>query len=90
MDDSSKKATLALLNQIKSLAMALEDLVLNTACEIVPKYTKEPTKAPPARNERELSDEEEDSLAAMLERERAAIMQSDKALKDIWAQGNRQ
>jgi hypothetical protein len=89
MDDSSKKATLALLNQIKSLSLALEDLILGSACDFVPKYQKDPVKVAPTRTERDLNQEEEDNLEAMLERERAAIMQSDKALKDLWAQGVR-
>jgi hypothetical protein len=90
MNESTKKALIVLLTQIKNTVVSLEDLVLNTSCEW--SYTDSPKKPEPQKrpnNAPELDSEEENQLEQSLERERLAIMQSDKVLKDLWSQGQK-
>lgn len=89
MNDYQKKAIIVLLQQIKNTVVMLEDLVLNTACEIPQFDTQKPAKSSKPTPAPDLDAEEEDSLEAALEKERLAIIESDKVLSDIWNQGHK-
>jgi len=80
-----------LITQIKNTLLSLEDILLSTSCEYaLPDYDKIPEKSKrkPAPAP-ELNNEEENHLEESLERERLAILESDKVLKDLWSQGKR-
>lgn len=90
MEDSTKKAVIVLLNQIKHVILSLEDLVLNTACVSI--NFDRPEEKPKSRTNipsSDLNEDEEKHLEETLERERLAIAGSDRVLKDMWAQGAR-
>lgn len=82
---------IVLITQIKNTLLSLEDILLSTSCDyaltdydkIPEKQKRKPTPA------QELNAEEENYLEESLERERLAIVESDKVLKDLWAQGKR-
>jgi outer membrane lipopolysaccharide assembly protein LptE/RlpB len=91
LNDPTKKAMVVLITQIKNTLLSLEDILLSTSCDyalhdydrVPEKVKRKPT--PTA----ELDNEEENHLEESLERERLAIMESDKVLKDLWTQGKR-
>jgi hypothetical protein len=90
METSTKKAAIALLNQIKTTVVTLEDLILST--EVVFRFDEkleETQKIKKTPNNGDLTEDEDKNLEDSLERERLAILESDKVLKDLWAQGAR-
>lgn len=91
MNDPTKKAMVVLITQIKNTLLSLEDILLSASCDYaIPDYDRMPDKVKrkPAPAP-ELDNEEENHLEESLERERMAIMESDKVLKDLWSQGKR-
>lgn len=91
MSDPTKKAMIVLITQIKNTLLSLEDILLSTTCDYaLPDYDRPTEKVKQKRSPApELDTEEENHLEESLERERLAIMESDKVLKDLWAQGKR-
>jgi len=90
METSTKKAAIALLNQIKTTVVTLEDLILST--EVVFRFDEkleETQKIKKTPSNGDLTEDEDKNLEDSLERERLAILESDKVLKDLWAQGAR-
>jgi 5-bromo-4-chloroindolyl phosphate hydrolysis protein len=88
MDNATRKAAVALLNQIKTTVVTLEDIILNSVTDKLISFEKTSENVQKSRaSGGDLSDNEEKYLEESLERERLAIMESDKVLKDLWAQG---
>jgi hypothetical protein len=88
VNEHSKKAVLGLLSQIKSTVLTLEDIILNSSFEDkIISFDEERKPAKRAAPSTDLDDNEENFLQQTLEKERLAIIESDKILKDLWEQG---